>query len=259
MKTDTVAALDRLNREFYAERGEEFSRTRAAPWPSWQRVLDRFLESRPRSRGKHSILDVGCGNGRFASSLPERLSDGWAYVGVDASPVLAPIARRTTGGDVLVADFVSCSLPFASRVEHFDLIVLFGVLHHVPSWERRRSLLVELAGMLRPGGLLAVSFWQFASEERFVRRLASWATCAPEIDRADLEPGDHLVHWGDGDAVRYCHHAGPAEAAELTFATGLRRLETFRGDGATGSMNIYHLLTRDCEIEMRDTPVGRGG
>jgi SAM-dependent methyltransferase len=259
MKAETVAALDRLNREFYAERGEEFSRTRATPWPSWRRVVDRFLESRPQSPGRHSILDVGCGNGRFASSLPEGLGFGWAYLGIDASPMLAAIARRTTEGDVLVADFVRYSLPFAPRVERFDLVVLFGVLHHVPSWERRRSLLVELAALLRPGGLLAVSFWQFASEERFVRRLASWATCAPEIDRADLEPGDHLLRWGDGDAVRYCHHASHAEAAELTFASGLRRLETFHGDGATGSMNLYHLLRRECVRDVRDTAAGRGG
>jgi tRNA (uracil-5-)-methyltransferase TRM9 len=242
MKSGTVAALNRLNRRFYADRGEEFSDTRGSTWPAWERVLDRFLETRPDRHASHSILDVGCGNGRFATTLRKRLPPGFRYVAVDASPVLVSRARRSSGGSAFVADFVARPLPVIPRAQRFDLIVLFGVLHHVPSWERRRSFLVERAGMLRAGGMLAASFWQFASEERFVRRFVDWRQGAPEVDRKDLEAGDHLVRWGDGKAFRYCHYAGPAEAAELTWASGLRRLETFRCDGSTGAMNLYHPL-----------------
>jgi SAM-dependent methyltransferase len=248
MKRETVEALDRINRDFYIAQSDEFSATRGKPWPAWNRVVERLASSRELEHSGHSILDVGCGNGRFASLLEDAPGADWSYLGIDASPALTSHAR--SGGRLrrrlVVADIVNTNLPLVPRSRSFDLIVVFGVLHHIPSWERRRSLLVELAGHLQPRGLLAVSFWQFGAEARFSRRLVEWNEynrTAPEmIEVDDLEERDHLIRWGDGEAVRYCHFVDPVEAAELTAASGLHRLETFRGDGASGSLNLYHLL-----------------
>ena len=250
MKEETIEALDRVNRDFYVTEADEFSATRRKPWPAWDRVLERFISSRGMEHAGHSILDVGCGNGRFASLLEDAPCSSWSYLGIDASPVLTSHAR--SGGvherRLVVADIVNTSLPFGQRSESFDLIVVFGVLHHIPSWEKRRSLLVDLASHLRPEGVLAVSFWQFGAESRFSKRLIDWNEhnrTAPEmIEVEDLEKGDHLLRWGDGEAVRYCHYVDPVEAAELTAATGLHRLETFRADGASGNLNLYHLLQK---------------
>jgi SAM-dependent methyltransferase len=250
MKRKTVSALDSINRVFYLARGEEFDATRRQPWPGWRRVLDRFRSSRPAEHGAHSILDVGCGNGRFGALLADSLDGAWNYTGIDASPVLLPSVREavTSEARVVLGDVAIGELPFARDSSSFDLIALFGVMHHVPSWEGRRSLLVELAGHLRPGGMLAVSFWQFGADSRFDRRRVTWsdynATATELIPLEDLEPGDRLLRWSDGDGVRYCHFSGPAEAAELTAASGLERLETFRSDGASGELNLYHLLGR---------------
>jgi SAM-dependent methyltransferase len=259
MRRETVQALDRINREFYLAQGDEFDATRQRPWSGWRRVVERFRSSRPAGHGAHSILDVGCGNGRFADFLATELDEGWEYTGIDASPVLLSSARssapsrqhsqqdnRQPGWRVVLADVATGDLPLARRDGVFDLIAVFGLMHHVPSWERRRSLLVELAEHLSPGGMLAVSFWQFGVDSRFDRRTLEWreynATTSNPVSLEDLETGDRLLRWSDGAGVRYCHFAGPAEASELTAASGLARLETFRADGASGELNLYHLL-----------------
>ena len=260
MRRETVQALDRINRKFYLAQGDEFDATRQRPWSGWRRVVERFRSSRPADHGAHSILDVGCGNGRFADFLATELDAAWEYTGIDASPVLLSSARSsappgsTAGGSrqpgwrVVLGDVATGDLPLARRSGVFDLIAVFGLMHHVPSWERRRSLLVELAGHLSPGGMLAVSFWQFGVDSRFDRRTFDWreynATAAEPVLLEDLEAGDRLLRWSDGAGVRYCHFAGPAEASELTAASGLERLETFRADGASGELNLYHLLRR---------------
>jgi len=243
-----MAALDRINQRFYSSLGEEFSTTRLTPWPAWARVMDRYTATRKGAHPSDCILDVGCGNGRFAAFVDARSGDNMTYMGLERSPVLAARARRGGNGARLVvsADLVNAHLPLRRRSRHFDLIVAFGVLHHVPSWELRRSLLVELAAHLRQDGMLAVSFWQFGAEQRFTGRVVDWTefneTVTEPVDSRDLEPGDCLLRWGNGDAVRYCHFVDPVEAAELTAASGLARVETFHGDGKGGRLNLYHLL-----------------
>ena len=96
--------------------------------------------------------------------------------------------------------------------------------------------------------MLAISFWQFRADPRFESRLADWqefnARASETVPLEELEQGDFLLRWGDGDAVRYCHFASPGEAAELTAATGLERVETFRADGVSGELNLYHLMRK---------------
>ncbi|MEE8138936.1 MAG: class I SAM-dependent methyltransferase [Thermoanaerobaculia bacterium] len=259
MNRRTMEALNRLNRVFYEEHAEPFSATRRRPWPGWDRVVER-LELRLQDAGRQtaSILDLGCGNGRFGALLAERLDLPSDYCGVDASRKLLSEARsrsrrgREWRGRYLLADLVIDGLDSLSLDAPFDLIALFGLLHHLPSFERRRALLAETAGLLRAGGLLAVSFWQFGASERFLKRVIPWAEhnrqSAEKIALRELETGDLLLAWGEaaskpgGAAKRYCHFADPREAETLVGSVGLPVLESFSSDGEGGALNLYYLL-----------------
>ncbi len=216
------------------------------------------------------VLDVGCGNARLAAFLDERLgataSDpdrsrlayvGVAYVGVDANAALLEAARarlparmagtvELTQQDFLADPEAGSALPTGP----FDLVAVFGVLHHVPGRETRLALLEAARARLAPGGLLALAAWQFADRPRFRRRRVPWSALPPllgaPLDPTRLEPGDHLLRFGDdpNKPPRYCHQLSDAELDSLPDALGLALVDDFRDDGAEGDLNRY-LVLRD--------------
>jgi SAM-dependent methyltransferase len=251
MDEKTVRALNAINRSFYADAASGFSETRRDPWPGWAHLpplIDAHLPGRTLA-----VLDVGCGNGRFGAFLADALplhGPALRYCGVDASePLLAEVRARAlpvSEVETHLVDVVETPLegPFGAR--SFSLIAVFGLLHHVPGEERRRRLLRSLAGLLEPGGLLVFAIWRFEAFERFRAKLRPWEefnTGAREsVDLAQLEHGDHLLPWGEGGRVRYCHFANEEETRRLLAAASLRRLASYDADGREGGLNRYFVL-----------------
>jgi tRNA (uracil-5-)-methyltransferase TRM9 len=228
LREDTVETLRAISRRFYQERASEFSRTRERPWSGWGEILERareFLPERPR------VLDVGCGNGRFARFLEGRLGESFEYCGVDESAFGIAEAEKRLGSrrnvTLVEADF-TVSLPPGV----FDLVGLFGVLHHVPGRSNRIELLTRLEARLAPGGLLAFSLWRFDRVPRFQKKIVPWdeflAETGLEVDEGDLEPGDHILTWGGAPpAYRYCHAVSDEEGEEMRRALRLELLSSF--------------------------------
>ena len=209
-------SLGDLNRQFYEQHASAFVAKRDRPWPGWKRVLAAATTERTALR----VLDVGCGNGRLGAFLDEAWDAPLEYVGIDASQPMIDYARkrfapgstphrvtRFVCGD-LIANAPADVLAETSAVG-FDLCCAFGLLHHIPGEARRAALFAAMAEHTQPGGVLAASFWRFDAHERFRLRFreASAPELAPHVDVTQLEAGDHLVAWGDEEAVRYCHAA----------------------------------------------------
>jgi SAM-dependent methyltransferase len=238
---ETARALNALNTAFYREHGEDFSAKRTRPWEGWLRLL-HWIPGSPQR-----LLDVGCGNGRFGRFLAEHRTLA-RYTGVDASEPLLAIAAASAPPAPCgfeTTDFVATPPDEALPPGPFDLAVLFGVLHGVPGRERRRALLEAVAARLAPGGLLAFTCWNFAADARLAGRIVPWERAPSRIDVADLDPGDHLLPWGDGALVfRYSATVGPEERAWLTSRLPVDPVPVaeFAEDGPAGDLNHYTLL-----------------
>ena len=173
MRPATAAALHRVNLDFYERHAEAFSVTRAAPWPGWRRVAAEVEEHNDGAAERPTVLDLGCGNGRLARFLEDRWRGGLDYLGLDSSAALLDLAAARgwrAGCRFLRRDLLLEGLPAELPGEPFDLIAVFGLMHHLPGAGNRGALLRRAARRLAPGGLLAVSFWQFGERERFRRR-----------------------------------------------------------------------------------------
>jgi SAM-dependent methyltransferase len=111
-------------------------------------------------RGK-LILDGGCGAGRFADIAA---SLGARVVACDLSAAIDACSETTSGheGRVNCVQASLFELPF--RKDLFDGIYCLGVIQHTPDPER---VVRELAGCVKPGGRIAVNFY----EEGLWRRL----------------------------------------------------------------------------------------
>jgi len=272
MNAITRQRLCALNRRFYEKRADAFDATRRKAWPGWDRVLQAL---RTRSASAHRdplrVLDVGCGNGRFAHFLAAKWNGGVRYLGVDACPALLERARRRVprgGGleadwrvlDILRecderveggagtgngADEAKIALPTGP----FDLVIAFVLLHHVPGEATRAALVRELHQRLGGDGLLALNIWRFGERTRFAHRVVPWADwnegARREIDLAQLEPGDYLLRFGEesgeeSDTPRYCHHCDDEEIARITSPLGVD-VEFFDADGRSRDLNRYLL------------------
>ncbi len=142
-------------------------------WNWFERTqLDRPDENRIESRltffqktgfspgeleGK-TVLDVGCGMGRFADVAA---SHGAHVVGVDLS-VAVEAAQRNLGDLPNTAFLQADVFDLPLRRESFDLIYSIGVLHHTPD---TRAAFEQLPPLLRPGGKIAI--WVYSSERSF--------------------------------------------------------------------------------------------
>jgi tRNA (uracil-5-)-methyltransferase TRM9 len=249
MKTETIQALNAINLSFYAsEAASEFSDSRQLPWSGWARVL-AGLPQRPRG---HAVLDVGCGNGRFAAYLTTQWVAGFRYTGVDFSDRLLTAARSRSYG-LNEIDYHNINLLRLSEYGElfpgpYSLIVAFGVLHHVPSFEARRALVRALLDRLDPAGRLAITFWRFGLFERFSRRALSWTeynqSASQPVDIDDLERGDTLLRWGNRDnACRYCHFADGQEIDTLVASLKMRVTDRYLSDGEDNQLNNYVLVS----------------
>lgn len=250
MSPTVQARLLALNRQFYQTVGSEFDRTRQG-LPLGMVDLARRLAARQAEHGAGrageppAVLDVGCGNGRLARALAGA-GLACAYTGLDAdAQLLAFAAEQTAGLPHVSTSFVhtdiaqggwSAALPSSP----YDVVACLAVLHHFPGLRLRARLVQELASLLAPGGVLALSTWQFLSSERLAHKQAEWA--AVGIDVAEIEPGDALLPWNQGaHALRYVHQLDLPELEQLAAAAGLRLMDAFRADGKEGNLNLYTL------------------
>jgi 2-polyprenyl-3-methyl-5-hydroxy-6-metoxy-1,4-benzoquinol methylase len=244
MNVQVQTQLLALNRQFYTAVGQEFDRTRQS-LPAGMVQLAQQLRRDQTQR----ILDVGCGNGRFARALAQ-VGLAADYLGIDADEQLLNLATEQTEQlPGIAAAFRTVDLAEPGWAEHvadaglFDAVVSLAVLHHFPGRDLRQRLVCDLAGLLAPQGMLALSTWQFLAADRFVGKLELWETIG--LTAGDVEPGDALLPWNQGVyALRYVHQLDLAEIEELAAAANLRVVERFRADGKEGNLNLYTVLAR---------------
>ena len=233
MHAKNVDKLNELNLDFYRDVAESFDSSRQYSWKGWDELAGIF-------EAKQSVLDLGCGNGRFYSHMVN-ISPEMTYVGIDSSKNLLNVARSEYPHvDFYEMDLLDLGdMTETLKGRSFNLIVLFGVMHHIPGMANRKALIDWCRGMLEPGGRIVITVWDFMEHERFRSKIVPWT--AVDIDEEELEQGDYLLDWKRGDrGLRYCHYMDTDEAKSLF--EGLEIENMFKSDGKSGDVNRYYVL-----------------
>lgn len=151
--------------EYYHRHYYRTKETRRFPAPVelFQRLLYRHRARRVEllagGRPGH-VLDVGCGPGFLLAAFRRR---GWEVQGVELSDESSAHSRDVLGIPVHVGAPVSWAWPEG----YFDAVVMWHSLEHLPD---PRQMLMVLARLLRPGGVVMVGVPNFGSSEaRFFR------------------------------------------------------------------------------------------
>lgn len=237
MDQETINKLNAINQEFYRITATEFDQTRGQAWQGWQEMLKHITPPQ-------TVLDVGCGNGRFGRFIAESFPDQQLhYHGVDSNAALLNFARQELGAiDNLTAKLEERDIVSAPINGHSaDLVVLFGVIHHIPGAVERQQFIKQLADQVKTGGFLVFAAWCFYENERFRKRLVDWS---PELAE-EVERHDYLLDWRRGEhALRYCHYVDDSEHVTLIEASGLQEITQYRADGANNALNRYSVLLK---------------
>jgi tRNA (uracil-5-)-methyltransferase TRM9 len=247
MNETTIQRLNAINRDFYQVTAESFSETRPNAWPGWKVLLPYFNFE---AKGKpYSVLDVGCGNGRFGTFLADYLEAPVIYTGMDNNALMLKFAGETLHSlDNIVASVEQRDVVLdPPTTGEYDVVAMFGLVHHIPGNENRQAFMRKMAARVKLGGFLVFACWRFYEFERFKNRVIAW----PDDLSSIVEPHDYLLDWrrdvvkGSGEfAQRYCHYVDNDEHAALIAASGLQAVHTFRADGFTSTVNRYTLLKR---------------
>src|SRR5438046_10676647 len=87
MDATMVQRLNEINRIFYRATADRFEALLHNSWPGWQPLI-------PYLRPSMSILDIGCGNGRFGKFAIRYAGNVIRYHGVDNNARLLEYAHN---------------------------------------------------------------------------------------------------------------------------------------------------------------------
>jgi len=123
----------------------------------------------------------------------------------------------------------------ARILEKYDLVVAFGVLHHVEGYENRLSLIKQLLDLKAQGGFVAVTLWQFMKSGRQIKSILK-----------DLGGNDYILDWNNSGEQRFCHYFDDKEIEQIkneVVGEGFKLVGEYNADGKEGDLNRYLIFS----------------
>lgn len=214
MKEKYANEILKKSRSGYKKIAHDFASTRKVFWQELYFLGDLIQDGM-------SVLDIGCGNGRFLEVVGHK---NITYVGVDNVEEFITLAKQTYGnkGTFLCAD--ALALPFEDS--RFDVAVSFGVLHHIPSKKLRKQFLKEAHRVLKKDGLLLLTVWNLWNKRitPIIRKYAIQKL----LLRSQLDFKDIFLPFGKEKDIRYLHAFTKRKLRKLLSGSGFQVQEIQR-------------------------------
>ena len=252
MKAATVQALNNLNQEFYNQIGPIWNPASDYYWEGWEILLESIKVA---GKQEFKVLDIGCGNARFFQFLQDRLPEiKISYTGIDNSNFLLTqgqlqIAKSPNNCNLINTDVLKTD--WLKKIDSkFDLVVMFGLMHHIPGKINRLELFSNICNLINPNGKLIFTTYQFLDLPRLQKRVVDFNK--PDnsnlaqilgIDLVDLEKGDYILDWVKlKTSYRYCHYFDHDEIKELIGLQKVTLKKDFLADDRVSNRNRYFVL-----------------
>lgn len=223
MKSADAKHIANITHESYERMAKEFSASRAHFWEELAFLAEHIAHD-------DHVLDIGCGNGRFAPLVVDHHAH---YQGLDYSAALIGEAQKKYPElSFRVGD--ATALPFGDNT--IDIAYAFAVIHHIPSNASRAQFIAEAARVLHHGGKFIFTAWDLWTPKYFVRLLAS--ALGSVIGKNNLDVGDVMLTFGKEKWPRYVHACTERELHTLLKASGFAVIASEHIARESGERNI---------------------
>jgi len=232
----TLKAVD-----YDARQHAVYQKARAIPSAMLDRWMDVFADVLPERRPL-SILDLGCGVGRFSPALADRF--GGPVFGVEPSAKMRALAEAAPHRGVEYSAGEGARIPLDDHAA--DAVLMFLSFHHMPD---RLAAAREIARVLKPGGrvLLRSAFADRLPDIWWAPFFPGWQDVQARMFPALDETIALFRTVGLGKKafveVNETYHDNQAEAVERLRLRGISGFEHFSDEALdTGFDRLDHAL-----------------
>ncbi len=206
MKQKYANEILKMSHSGYENIAKDFASTRKVFWEELSFLGDYIKDN-------DKILDLGCGNGRFIDILGDKT---FKYTGIDNLQEFIDFAKEKYGdkGKFVCGD----ALDLPSQNSEFDIVVSFGVLHHIPSQKLRKQFLNEANRVLRKDGVLILTVWNLWNKR--ITPIIKKHNMDKILLKSKLDFKDIFLQFGKKEKIRYLHAFTERELSKLIKKAG---------------------------------------
>lgn len=199
-------------KDTYNAIAEDFSNTRKGYSKDFTEFIEYIGEN-------DFVLDVGCGNGRIASFLKNKLPKT-KYLGLDNNEQFLKIAKNSNPeshfifGDQL-------DLPVDNGTA--DSLLNIRSFHHLPSKNLRIKSLNEMKRVLKEDGTLIITVWNIWQKKYLIQILKAFLRHIFTLGSYDYN--DTFIPWNKS-FKRYYHAFTMKELSNIVKMSGFKVIKT---------------------------------
>jgi 2-polyprenyl-3-methyl-5-hydroxy-6-metoxy-1,4-benzoquinol methylase len=169
-----------------------------------------------------SILDIGCGNGRFLEEAHKLDFIPWIYLGIDSSEWMIWESTKLHPNNQFKVLWMQ---DIWDLDESFDVLLFLASFHHLETVEERIQVLHNAKKLLTPNGRIYMTNWNLLDQERY-QKSHRWN------GEFDIKIGEFS---------RYYHGFTLSELSELFEETGYGVIENRIFEGGRNFLSILSL------------------
>ncbi|MBX9809001.1 class I SAM-dependent methyltransferase [Candidatus Gracilibacteria bacterium] len=187
------------------------------PWPELEYIIEDLKQNE-----YSSVLDIGCGNGRF---LEESLKMNYRpikYLGIDESEGMIREARKLNPSN----QFQVIGMQDMKIIEQsFDVLLFLASFHHLETREERIRVLESTKKLLTQKSRIYMTNWNLLDQERYQKN----------------HRGNGEFDIKIGEFSRYYHGFTLTELSDLFEEAGYSTFENRIFDGGRNIISILSL------------------
>jgi tRNA (uracil-5-)-methyltransferase TRM9 len=243
---ETEKKIIQLNKEFYDKIGRYWNNDAKYYWNGWEKLIEDITIISEQNKIV-TVLELGCGNGRFVNFLSERFPDvDFVYTGIDISNFASVELLSNPKMQTEFKYFDLLQEPWPPK--KYDIVVAFGLIHHIPGINLLNKFFENFTGSIKKNGIGIFTTWQYMRLERLKKRIVVGEKLDKilldlGIKKSEFRENDNILDWvSKAEGLRFSHFFDESEVQILLEKNKLKPAKVYLDDDRDKNRNQYFVV-----------------